>query len=392
MVFEQQSMNFSQPVPVVYSGIYTKIDWYSAMFEDMSFMDVLRWLKLDVYVSDFLIGMRERLSGFDEMFVFSYEGINLETRQFNFFGDQLSENCFEKKIPKIRLDISGSGLEFLRSTGMDPDVYLRQEENIPQPFHCTRCDFAYDLINYKPEFLDQLIDYARNHHTAADRLCVYKLNTGIKYSIRTGGQKTIYLGASTSDKMLRVYDKRLQFIDPSTQVYKKQNPYNNPDSWIRIELQTRNKTAHGLCYGKGDMLSIFRYVYETYQFSDVENTTQHNRRPAAFWQDLFDWEQIPRIIQNANSDESVTPYKDRVTDSFFARNSDSFMLVYTRLGPEEFARRLNAQLSKKQDLYDSLNKRRWSNYVDKMNMFGFEDLHLNEYGLKLDGGKVGFKW
>lgn len=395
MVFEQQSLNFSQPFSAASldqtTGIFTKIDWYSAMFEDMSFMDVLRWLKLDVYVSDFLIGMRERLSGFDEMFVFSYEGINLETRQFNFFGDQLSENCFEKKIPKIRLDISGSGLEFLRSTGMNPDVYLRQEENIPQPFHCTRCDFAYDLINYKPEFLDQLIDYARNNHTEADRLCVYQLNNGLKYSIRTGGQKTIYLGASTSDKMLRVYDKRLQYIDPKTKLYKMQNPYNNPDSWIRIELQTRNKTAHGLCYGEGDMLSIFRYVYDSYRFSDVENTHSHNRKPADFWTNLFNWEEIPRIIQNANSVESVTPYKDRVTDCFFQRYIISFILTYTRLGNEEFEKRINNFLLKIQDFSDPLNTRRFNSLLDKINMFDFDDLRLNKYGLRSDCGKLRFK-
>lgn len=369
--------------PTVNGGIYTKIDWFSAMFEDMTFMDILKWLKIDFFVTDFLVGCTERLSGFDEHFVYTYEGINLETRQFNLFGYEGTEDAFHKKVPKIRLDISGSGLDFLRSLKLyDPDVYLRDYDNIPQPFHCTRCDFAYDLINYKEDFLDQLIHYARTNATEADRLCIFKLNTGIKYSIRTGGQKTIYLGASTSDKMLRVYDKRLQYIDPSTKLYKKANDYGNPDSWIRIELQTRNKQAHRLCYGQGDMLSIFRFIYETYQFTDTVNTTHHNRKPAQFWIDLFNWEEIPNIIQNAKSVQSVVSYKDRVTDSFFQRYIVSFLLVYTRLGKAEFEKRISEFLSKIQDFSDPLNKRRHDSLVDKMNMFGFENAFLesNKHG------------
>lgn len=392
MVFEQMALDEIEAImeddQVPEGNIYTKIDWYSAMFQDMSFMDVLKWLQLDCFVSDFLVGMNERLSGFDEMFVFSYEGINLETRQYNFFGEDLEvENCFYKKIPKIRLDISGSGLDFLRSLGKyDPEIYLRDESNIPQPFHCTRCDFAYDLIDYKPEFLDQVIDYARNNHTDADRLCIYKLQTGIKYSIRTGGQKTIYLGASTSDKMLRIYDKRLQYIDQSSGLYKKANDYMNPASWIRVELQTRNKTAHGLCYGHGDMLSIFRYIYDSYCFSDVENTTEHSRKPAEFWLNLFDWDVIPQIVQNANSVQSITPYKERVVDSFYARNSVSFMLTYTFQGSVEFEKRMNEFLIKIQDFNDPLNVRRYRLLLIKLNMFGFDKAFLksNKHGFYID--------
>lgn len=392
MVFEQMSLDEIEAImeddQAPEGNIYTKIDWYSAMFQDMSFMDVLKWLHLDCFVSDFLVGMYERLSGFDEMFVFSYEGINLETRQYNFFGEDFeAENCFYKKVPKIRLDISGSGLNFLRSLGKyDPEIYLRDESNIPKPFHCTRCDFAFDLIDYKPEFLDQVIDYARNNHTEADRLCIYKLQTGIKYSIRTGGQKTIYLGASTSDKMLRIYDKRLQYIDQSTGLYKKANDYMNPASWIRVELQTRNKIAHGLCYGQGDMLSIFRYIYDSYCFSDIESTTKDNRKPADFWQNLFDWDVIPQIVQNANSVQSVTPYKERVIDSFFARNIVSFILTYTSLGREEFEKRINEFLTKIQDFSDPLNVRRTRLLVTKLNMFDFDHTFLatNLTGLQKD--------
>lgn len=221
-----------------------------------------------------------------------------------------SEDIFSK----IRCNISGSGLAFLRGLGFEiakkcnPDVWFDPETGEKFIFHLTRCDFAFDLINYKPEFLDKCIDHCRTQHTYADRIALLNGGTGLRYSYRLGDQKTLYLGSPRSEKLLRIYDKRLEYIDKKTKAYIKDNPYHNPDSWIRVEWQCRNEFAHGLffstdCDGnffeKVQFMSVFRQIYERYCFSDM-TSSYWNRQPAPFWHELFDWDVIPRIIENNN--------------------------------------------------------------------------------------------
>lgn len=334
------------------AAIYSKIDWYTAIFSDMSFNTVLRWLGLEDYITEFCENVYEQCQGLEDKYIFNFRGVRLETNQWNFYGEQIvegtmQEHLFDKVLPKIRLDISGSGLDNLRALGMDVDTFLRTQtdENgeyvMPQPSHVTRIDFAFDLVNYLPEFLDTLIEYCENNHTPADRVCIVsdraRSGCGIKYSIRKGGQKTLYLGATTSEKMLRVYDKKLQYTNPEGTQYVKENPYDNPDSWIRIELQCRKDTAHGLCFPENkqlDHLAILKYIYDNYAFAE-EGTTQYNRRPAQFWVDLFDWDTIVAIIQNTNCGIKQR-YEDVIVASFFHRGVRQFLEVYTLLGPDAF--------------------------------------------------------
>lgn len=366
-------------------AIYTKIDWFTMIFHDCSFDEILTWLHLDGFQDEFLSQIYERLSGFDNMLIFNYNGISLETKTYNLlsYNDNYDISCFEVPLPQVRLNISGSGLDYLRSQGMDVEHYLRCEELTPKPSHCTRCDFAFDLINYAPSLVDDLINYAREHHTDQDRLCCFKNTSGFKYSIRTGGgQKTFYCGATTSDKMLRVYDKRLQHIDLRSGVYIKDNPYDDPESWIRIELQTRNKLAHVLAFDETEMLSIFKFIYTTYCFTDTLDTTKNNRKPIEFWQNLFDWEEIPTIIQNTKSVE-LTPYREIVFNTFFNRHLLSFLKTYTLLGREGFLREVSDRVSLLNDKSDPVLARRLRCLLLQLNQM---DLSIGCYntGLHVD--------
>lgn len=381
------------------SAIYTKIDWYSAIFNDMSFNTVLRWLGLEDYVSEFAENVYEQCQGLEDKFVFNWRGVRLETAQFNFYGEQIiegtmQEHLFDKVIPKIRLDISGSGLDNLRQLGMDVDTYLRTQTDeegnyvMPQPSHVTRIDFAFDLINYRPDFLDQLIDHCEKWHTPSDRVLITsddaRAGGGIKYTIRKGGgQKTLYLGAPTSDKMLRIYDKKLQYTNSDNTQYVKENPYGDPDSWIRIELQCRKKLAHGLCFPENrnlDKLAIFKYIYDKYNFADVEHTTHHNRRPAEFWANLFDWEQIAAIVQNTNSG-IVQSYEEVLVASFFTRGVRSFLEVYTLLGRDAFWENVQTHyLDRINDISSPDKARRKRSVCNRLDNLGI-DLTKTESGL-----------
>lgn len=284
-------------------GVYALIDYYTAVFQDECIANVINWVGLEpsVYTDDFYASMLEISAGYDNKFIFSYENIKIDVMQSVLRGFDLDDEIFFQKLPKIRLEISGSGLMYLRRLGVDVDHLFRDESYLLPTQHITRMDFAYDLINYKPELLDQLMEYCRLNHTASGRIIRCSRDgycaSAISCEIKDVGQKTVYLGASASDRMLRVYDKRLQCVDRETGIYKKENPYGNPKSWIRVEMQTRNRVAHELGLDGGDLTAILREIYQFYCFADM-STPNYRREPAPFWKELFNWEELDRTVQN----------------------------------------------------------------------------------------------
>lgn len=286
--------------------IYHKLDWYTVMFGDKSFTEILEWLGLDpkVYEDEFFTHRAEVSQGLEDKFMFFYEGVSLWVSKADYIISQANfDTCFSVKYAKVRLDISGSGLDFLRHVGIDPDNKLRDIDSYPTPFNITRSDFAFDLIDYKPEFLDELIAYCESNVTPNGRICLLGRSSGFALSIRKGSEKTVYIGAPKGLQLLRVYDKRMQHVDGNTGCYVKPNPYDNPDSWIRIELQTRRDRAHELLFASSESdywFGMFKYIHDYYAFSDTQNTTKQNRAKHEFWDKLYEWETIERIIQNEN--------------------------------------------------------------------------------------------
>lgn len=290
--------------------IYCKIDWLTLMFFDSTMNDVLKWLHLDDCVSDFCLSRFEQSRGYDQVFKFIYNGVMLETSTFSFYGEDLDVSIFDTVVPKIRLELSGTALDYLRSIGVDMNDYRLVEPILSEggSYHFTRCDWAFDFINYKPDFVDRMIDHINTHKLPSERIPLASTKGAISCKLVTCGQKTIYLGSPQSDRMLRVYDKRMQHLNLTTQTYCKPNPYGDPDSWFRIEWQTRNKFANNLVHGydeKGvpaDFKSILKDIFDRYAFADGTIDARNKARPCVdFWLSLFDWSDLEkRIIQNAN--------------------------------------------------------------------------------------------
>lgn len=348
--------------------IYCKIDWFTVMFEDHTINDVLTFLKLSNFASEFSQNIFERCHGYDDYFVFHYEGISIEARKMYLYGSQEGD-LFDLTIPQLRLDISGTGLDYLRSTGINVESYFRTVSNYPERFHLTRCDFAFDFINYMPDLCDKVIDHCLNHHLDSDRIAIYQMPSGYKYRVALGGQKTLYLGATTSERMLRIYDKRLQYIDHRTGIYVKDNPYDNPVSWIRVELQLRRKSAAKICLSDSDSISILKYIYEQYCFADTEHTTQNNRRPVEWWSAIFDWDRIPQIIQNFEEIEFVS-MADRTIQNFYNRGIFSFVATYSILGHDQFFKMLNDFFIKLNDIKDPVSRKRLVSFLNKADACG----------------------
>ena len=303
---------FDRPYQIHYNvldndnKIYCKLDWLTVIFENCSLNHVLRWLQLEDVVSDFCAAAYEQSRGYDNVFKFVYNGILLETSSFNFYGEDLSVSIFGTVVPKIRLELSGSALDYLRSIGLDMDTYRFNAPDLPLAgsYHFTRADWAYDFINYMPDFVDRMLDHIAQNMLPSGRIPLASTKGAIGCRVVTGGQKTIYLGSPQSDKMLRVYDKKMQYIDLNSGLYKKTNPYNDPASWFRIEWQTRNKLAHNLVLdATQDFKSILRKIFDSYAFAKGDHDIYHNgSRPVVdFWLKLFNWKEVEsRIIQNAN--------------------------------------------------------------------------------------------
>lgn len=282
------------------SGVFFKVDWSTIMFKNVNINCILRWLHLDEFCDDFFNSLYELHQGYEEKFRFSYNGIIFDCSKM-----VLCDELFDICCPIIRVEISGKGLDFLRSLGFDMNVERFVPPTLPigGSYHFSRIDYAFDLVNYKPEFLDQLIDFCNTNHLPSGRVPLANSGGAVSCKVVTCNQKTVYLGSTQSDRMLRVYDKRMQQSDLSLGVYKEVNPYNNPANWIRIELQLRNKRAHGSVTDlRQDAVSIMGNIFHDFAFADASFDNRRGVRPVVdFWNQLFDWNELKfMIIQNAN--------------------------------------------------------------------------------------------
>lgn len=313
MQIEQLSV-FDLPQIVDYNDrlehgrIYCKIDTLTFMFNDCTINMILRWLKLNDSVGEFLQSMYSQNSGMVSMFIFTCFDIRIEAAQIGFYNVDKSIPMFDVLCPQIRLHLGGKALDYLRSIGVDFYNHRFVEPDLGSigTFHCTRVDWAFDFVDYKPEFLDTLIDYVQNNSLPSGRVPV--ANTAYGYTLRLGSsEKTLYIGATSSEKVLRCYDKRMQLYNVDTGLWS-QAPYGDCDSWFRIEWQLRNAPGHKSLFSKdpdsgeyNTFITMLKQIFTVYSFSDPNFDNNHGPRPVVdFWQQFLPWEEISsKIVQNA---------------------------------------------------------------------------------------------
>lgn len=283
--------------------IYAKLDWYSVVLYNYSVDDILK--RLNIYneiFEDLTSNGYERSQGFSSVFVFLYAGISIELR----FDDYLTtdrDSLFSTKYKKIRLDISDTGLDYLRQFMLPDTEFTKPDfwgEN-QKDYNVTRSDFAFDFVNYKPEFLDSVLNWIKDQERNGDlskndsRLRVGR-SSGIQYSYRCGcGQKTLYLGSPRGDKMVRIYDKLLEQTQNGVFKHGRDPRFEKEptiDSWFRIELQSRRKCATQFLFGcSSDISLVLRAIFDDYLIRDK------NGVPLLCMVDLYDREKLPKIVK-----------------------------------------------------------------------------------------------
>ncbi len=327
-------------------AIFPKFDYVTIMFKNVSFRRVLDFLHFK-FISDYdframiasrLFTRSSDKQGLDVILTFNGCRFYLDSLTLsqlykckdeelddlfddvisNDFVDVSNKNTVQKndydlrifntRFNKIKLDISGTGLDYLRENGFDPEtVFFRHLDGFDsKEYHYTRIDVAYDLIDYMPDFVTECKKSARESMDPDTLRCPVKSGNAVKWSSRGGSENTIYFGSTKSERLLRIYDKKLQFTQSN--MYASKCPYKwgdtLPRSWIRIELQCRNPQACGeILYDCGTFKDVFRYIYDKYAQREVEKRYDSNvkwRGIYSHWDNLFDWNKIPLLLQKSN--------------------------------------------------------------------------------------------
>ena len=381
-------------------AIFTKLDWYTAMFNNCSILEIFKIFHIEPCVDLMEVFARhyENSRGYSMDYVFDFGGIRIYadsdsvlstfcTDDLDMIEDPIS--VFNTAFRAIRVDISGGGLDTLRAYGYDVDKIFSTPLELPEgkSYHLTRADFAFDLVDYMPTFLDENIKLCREFAQESGRVLVQNSAT-MKYSIRVGDQKTLYLGSPRSDAMLRIYDKKLQFEQANK--FQSQCPYRVagtgalPQSWIRIELQTRKSKVMPLLYDY-DMLQRFQYIYDHYGIRPAV------KEPVSdVWRDLFDWATISDvIIQNANP---LTAYKTIIekADRFVKNGAySSIVTLIACFGWNAFRNMIDTQFERLQRSQLPVNQYRWKSLMCRMfQAFDYLNPSKPEYLVKTQYGTL----
>lgn len=361
------------------TGIFCKLDYFQAVFNDVDFNYVVNdFLEMGVTFTDEVFNSSyERQYGYDSHLVFQIGPVQVSARYEQVIS--ASDSVFSSVYSKVFLIISGQALDFLRSyysSAEDVDRILCKEpklDKLGQPiWHVTRADFAFDFVNYKFDIYDTAACELRDCASPNGTVKVSGLKRPISFSIRSGSEKTIYLGKGRSDRLLRIYDKKLQLTKNGqlTELPDDSIDY-NIDSWHRIELQTRNNWAHHFLYHTEDYIQVLREIYNYYAFIDS------NGNITSFWQDLFDWELIPQIIQNMHFERK--PLSREVLDKQFDVGIQVILAFAAFYGKEYVYEKINKafyQVFHDGDCNTKRRRLRLLRRIDCLNDFKNDNSHL----------------
>lgn len=360
-----------------------KIDWLSLMCQDVSIIDIMDTFIPDPHREDLLQVWQDRFvcsTTMGTVVQLKYDSMLVQIpitsiyESFTTFDPDVLDpfEFAESRFTKMRVDFSGQALDMIRSFGFDVESILNTGVILPHgSCHITRCDHAFDLINYRSNFLDDCIDFCNNHHSEAAKPRVScGLPSGLGYSIRTGDQKTLYLGGGASDKCLRIYDKKLQYEQSNKFI--SSCPYgtedDRPDSWIRIELQTRRSLAQGMIDTALNAEHIFKYIFETFSL----RLPGRNSKPSEMWLSLFDWETITAIIQNANKAVYETVIEKAVT-RVRGNAFSAIVTVVSVFGWKGFISMIEAEFARLQRSKLLPDQLRWNKLIDTLHSFDLND-------------------
>lgn len=369
--------------------IYGKLDWFSCMFYNTSIVKLFEFLRLpEDLLTDFLSNAFEQNMGYCTNQVLTFEGVtfNINFDEFVLLDYDYSK-LWDFKFDKIRVDCSGSGLEYLRSLAFhevgELEIYLNDINNYPgevdKDFKVTRADFAFDFINYAkcPDFVERLLDwfykteYNPEFRTPSGGLFTGPSDRPLKYSLRSGDQHTVYLGTTRSLKLVRIYNKLMQYQKNGITVKDLPKFLEDVDvrSWFRIEFQTRQKEAGHYLFGFRKFEDILKILFNDYLIRDSHG------KSLDFMLDLYDWGSLQQIPYNTPFTELKTVSQSSV--NAIRKNVFNIALFIARFGLKGLVSLLNSEFEKL-DIDCPSSARRSVSYKQKLSRYLVEeDLSLS---------------
>lgn len=390
--------------------VFGKLDWYSAMVYNVSFKQVLEFLNVEYdFYNDLIANGFQRNCCYSTQQIFTFNGITLEINFDDYILLDLDfDDIFTHKFSHIRIDISGIGLDFLRGIFKRPyelELYLHNVQNyisfgeLGKDVKITRADFAFDFVNYEkcPDFVEQLLDwffkteYNPEFRTSSGGLYTGRSTPGLKYSLRTGDQHTIYFGTTRSNKLLRIYNKLMQYQKNGVLI--KPLPFSDDlevKSWFRIEFQTRKVEAEKYLFGFTRFEDILKIIFNDYLIRDK------NGNPVPILLDLYDWGSLQEITYNVSFMQLKTVIETAKTN--ISRSMQSIVLYIARYGVRYFLNYLYNEMKKLSYESKSASSRSLAFNIKTSRMLNeenlcFDDLYLSNFfgSLNLDLERLGFK-
>ena len=352
-------------------SIIASIDTFSVVFENVCLNDVFKALKLEDHqfptYEEIASVLYVNMAAYGSVVNFSrYKvGFQIKTDDISRYivgcDTPYDKAFFNTRLPFIRVDAMGQACDNLRSLGVNIEELCFNGFVIPSEgeYHFTRVDFAYDFFDYCPNLFYDIKDACTRHGDfTMNGLQVYcGVGRPISVSARDFDQRTLYFGKTSSDKLLRVYDKKFEQVKRGTYNSDHFKFYDQlhylPETWYRIELQVRREKYCHMLLQSNDTLKVLRYIYDNYAI----RAGKGREVPVIdLWQKIFNWEVIPSIIQNANYVEYIYSSVDTASSYIFGTALSSLMVVLAHYGSSGLLKYINDELDRWQSDPDLLYK------------------------------------
>lgn len=342
------------------AAIVPLIDYYSAMWYDSSISDVLSFYGIEfneIFLED-SFKMYAGLRAQKESYIFRFNNIELSVPLVLYYYQHEKYNgdfdqVLNFKFKDIRLNLSGDAMSYMRSKREDFDLFLRSTYMMTDKVKVTRIDITFDFLNWDVDLVDALTRYCRRVEDEIPSGLIGICNSPacLSFSVKSGSrERSVYLGSSGSDKLLRVYDKYLQFYTKEgiLKDINKPCPYGDQiKSWTRIELQLRENRCgyaqqwlYSSTTDEDFFFSCLKRIIDDYKFLDIDEK-RYKQQPAKFWSSLWDLTDIDSLILNRNCvPKEEKPYVQKIHD-FIERHQVTIASLIDYGGLITFAKSYN---------------------------------------------------
>ncbi|MBQ8382263.1 MAG: replication initiation factor domain-containing protein [Clostridia bacterium] len=319
---------------------FLSVDTISYIVENCSVKMMMGLLMLDEYMGISFKRDEVTICPGRESFMYTCNGVQFfitKAYAYAYNLDPDGDDILSYPFKELRVNITGEGMKFLRKHYQSKQIWaddfllhfisqnfvekVFNEDGTPKlnavgdqieiwHGHYTRVDYALDVINDFSNIMNNMIRHLNYGTSTGEPGFFISSNGGRVYKskiyLSDNGGKTIYLGSTQSEQMLRVYDKLAEQTD-ETGVWKHDPGFPGIDkseikTWTRFELVLRKVKAKEYTPTSSDTSSVLRFpelfvnlLYEKFQ---PGSNTFMPEWWHSFWRPVMDRPETIKILVN----------------------------------------------------------------------------------------------